>query len=88
MEADLHQRAINYMKKLWKKSKSSKKLAYVLVRPDPQLALSNPTRPDPSPQKSGSKPSLISNIVLASFPTFLTLFHVHYSIFQFFLIGE
>ncbi len=65
MEAYPHQRAINYTKKFGKRAKSSKKLANVLARPDPQLALSNPTRPelafpkpDPSPQKSGSKPSL------------------------------
>ena len=34
---------LNYMEKVWKKSK---KLANVLAQPDPQLALSNPTRPE------------------------------------------
>ena len=61
MEADLRQ------KKVWKQCKKLEKArkctgptrpAARIVKPDPTRARISKTRPDPSPQKPGSMPSL------------------------------
>ncbi len=62
-----HNYLLNYTEKVWKKSKKLEKArkcpgptrpAPRIVKPDPTRARISKTRPDPSPQKSGSKPSL------------------------------
>ncbi len=72
MEADPHQRAINYTKKLEKEQKARKssqmywpdptRSSHCQTRPDPSSHFQNPTRPEPAKSRLEAIPKQKRNI--------------------------